>query len=224
VIQLKFELRGKAMRKLNLLLASTALLAFQAPVANATTATFDWTFTNESSSTVEGSGTITVTSEGVLSDTAASATGGGYSGPYSFSAYEVTAITGTIGGVAINGTEMQTPPGTPCNDTACIDNRIYIVPSGDGALDLSGIGFYTNSANTNAVSIDCDNLYSCFAYASNGSSTFTTIGGSDEEYLVTLTTATPLPAALPLLGTGLGLMGLLGWRRKRKNDVAIAAA
>ena len=28
--------------------------------------------------------------------------------------------------------------------------------------------------------------------------------------------ATPLPAALPLFGTGLGVLGLLGWRRKRK--------
>jgi hypothetical protein len=27
---------------------------------------------------------------------------------------------------------------------------------------------------------------------------------------------TPLPAALPLFGTGLGALGLLGWRRKRK--------
>jgi hypothetical protein len=29
-------------------------------------------------------------------------------------------------------------------------------------------------------------------------------------------TATPLPAALPLFATGLGAIGLLGWRRKRK--------
>ena len=28
--------------------------------------------------------------------------------------------------------------------------------------------------------------------------------------------ATPLPAALPLFATGLGVWGLLGWRRKRK--------
>jgi hypothetical protein len=28
--------------------------------------------------------------------------------------------------------------------------------------------------------------------------------------------ATPLPSALPLLATGLGVLGLLGWRRKRK--------
>ncbi len=34
---------------------------------------------------------------------------------------------------------------------------------------------------------------------------------------------TPLPAALPLFATGLGAMGLLGWRRKRKSASAIAA-
>jgi hypothetical protein len=28
--------------------------------------------------------------------------------------------------------------------------------------------------------------------------------------------ATPLPAALPLFATGIGGLGLLGWRRKRK--------
>ena len=33
------------------------------------------------------------------------------------------------------------------------------------------------------------------------------------------TTATPLPAALPLFATGLGAIGLLGWRRKRKAAV-----
>jgi hypothetical protein len=36
--------------------------------------------------------------------------------------------------------------------------------------------------------------------------------------------ATPLPAALPLFASGLGAMGLFGWRRKRKNIAAIAAA
>jgi len=35
---------------------------------------------------------------------------------------------------------------------------------------------------------------------------------------------TPLPAALPLFASGLGALGLLGWRRKRKHAAAIAAA
>ena len=36
-------------------------------------------------------------------------------------------------------------------------------------------------------------------------------------------TVTPLPAALPLFASGGGLLGFLGWRRKRKNAAAIAA-
>ena len=36
---------------------------------------------------------------------------------------------------------------------------------------------------------------------------------------VSLTT-TPLPAALPLFATGLGALGLIGWRRKRKANLA----
>ena len=35
--------------------------------------------------------------------------------------------------------------------------------------------------------------------------------------------STPLPAALPLFASGLGALGLLGWRRKRKNVAALAA-
>jgi len=34
------------------------------------------------------------------------------------------------------------------------------------------------------------------------------------------TVTTPLPAALPLFATGLGALGLLGWRRKRKAAAA----
>jgi hypothetical protein len=48
----------------------------------------------------------------------------------------------------------------------------------------------------------------------NGSSAFLSVAPA----------TTPLPAALPLFATGLGAMGLLGWRRKRKNAAAIAAA
>jgi len=35
--------------------------------------------------------------------------------------------------------------------------------------------------------------------------------------------STPLPAALPLFASGLGALGLLGWRRKRKAAAALAA-
>jgi hypothetical protein len=42
-------------------------------------------------------------------------------------------------------------------------------------------------------------------------------------FFVTVGEITPLPAALPLFASGLGALGLLGWRRKRKNTAAIAA-
>ncbi len=37
------------------------------------------------------------------------------------------------------------------------------------------------------------------------------------------TSATPLPAALPLFASGGGLLGFLGWRRRRKNAAPVAA-
>jgi hypothetical protein len=42
------------------------------------------------------------------------------------------------------------------------------------------------------------------------------IGQDAIDGLAFVPDATPLPAALPLFATGLGALGLLGWRRKRK--------
>jgi len=38
------------------------------------------------------------------------------------------------------------------------------------------------------------------------------------DNMINLLSSTPLPAALPLFATGLGAMGLFGWRRKRKTQ------
>jgi hypothetical protein len=40
---------------------------------------------------------------------------------------------------------------------------------------------------------------------------------NEVDLSLTAVAETPLPAALPLFATGLGALGLLGWRRKRKN-------
>jgi hypothetical protein len=51
-------------------------------------------------------------------------------------------------------------------------------------------------------------------------------GGSEIGYLTAQVsdppTVTPVPAALLLFATGLGAMGLFGWRRKRRASAAIA--
>lgn len=44
-------------------------------------------------------------------------------------------------------------------------------------------------------------------------------GMPDQLGSADLTTATPLPAALSLFDTGLGALGLFGWRRKRKAQL-----
>ena len=44
-----------------------------------------------------------------------------------------------------------------------------------------------------------------------------------DNFNITIT-QTPLPAALPLFATGLGVLGLLGWRRKRKASAVTSSA
>jgi hypothetical protein len=54
-------------------------------------------------------------------------------------------------------------------------------------------------------------------YSSEGGNCGTPPNACTIDFMTTITpTATPLPAALPLFATGLGGLGLLGWRRKRK--------
>ena len=64
-------------------------------------------------------------------------------------------------------------------------------------------------------------------WPSDSSSSGTSCGDCtvDLQTVITYTgvSATPLPAALPLFASGLGAMGLLGWRRKRKSAAAVAA-
>jgi hypothetical protein len=54
-----------------------------------------------------------------------------------------------------------------------------------------------------------------------GNDIYDAITEGHNEIAVFTATRTPLPAALPLFATGLGALGLLGWRKKRKAQVAI---
>jgi hypothetical protein len=75
-------------------------------------------------------------------------------------------------------------------------------------FDLSGPQIYSGLVS---APVFVTGVFTGFTIFSGGSS------------LDTLTISqTPLPAALPLFATGLGALGLLGWRRKRKA-AALAA-
>jgi hypothetical protein len=61
-----------------------------------------------------------------------------------------------------------------------------------------------------------DSLIFGFNWLATGGETLNT-GYTNISAATTLPTSeTPLPAALPLFATGLGALGLLTWRRKRK--------
>jgi hypothetical protein len=68
-------------------------------------------------------------------------------------------------------------------------------------------------------------LVECTSLASPGlcetSIGFSEASNFESQGTWTITTSnTPLPAALPLFATGFGAIGLLGWRRKKKAQVA----
>jgi hypothetical protein len=91
-------------------------------------------------------------------------------------------------------------------DTDCLiwkSNLVQIALSGSGSGNLAGdyLQIILNNATdwniTNTIQFDL----------------------SSHNQLIT-----PIPAALPLFASGLGGLGLLGWRRKRKAAAARAAA
>jgi hypothetical protein len=140
-------------------------------------------------------------------------------------------VAGTVTGV------IEVPSScTGCAATAVIINTI---PAGDPALTLPldtttawtvNVNMFTVSGGVlTAINYNAfvDNTYGLSLAPQGVAQTFygdlidTSTDLEDEGPLV-FPSATPLPTALPLFTTGLGAMGLFGWRRKRKA-AAIAA-
>jgi hypothetical protein len=95
------------------------------------------------------------------------------------------------------------------------------------AADFGGLGVYDfieflyNNASDNSPSGSANLLFALGAFGSVGSYPVQPFSFSLDAVLTVSQVATPLPAALPLFATGLGAMGLLGWRRKRKTAGAV---
>ncbi len=104
-------------------------------------------------------------------------------------------------------TTITTPTGNfcPCSFTGTTDGSFTYDPP----ADFTGTVFFiVQGALTDPPQY-------------NGGGSFDGTNAVTDSIVVTGAPATPLPAALPLFATGLGALGLLGWRRKRKNATAI---
>jgi hypothetical protein len=95
----------------------------------------------------------------------------------------------TSAGDTISGAVINSLLGNP--PTGTVNSAVEIT----GLSPFLAVTFSDNTAHNPAFEFDIG-------------APVTTIGGSGG--------ATPLPAALPLFATGIGGLGLLGWRRKRK--------
>jgi hypothetical protein len=112
-------------------------------------------------------------------------------------------VTNITGNANINGTAYIASGPTSFNGA---DNLLY---STSPFVDSHGISFDLTSI---LVSADPPyNNYSGGLTCNGGVTGCPTFSPTNMQL-----SQTPLPAALPLFATGLGVMGLFGWRRKRK--------
>jgi hypothetical protein len=122
-------------------------------------------------------------------------------------------LTSLVTTAGLSGTGSWT---TNANLTTATFSETYDLTGASGDISVSMLAtLWCNSG------MNCN--YSVGPVALTGDVTFTSDSG---VFLTAGATpgATPLPAALPLFATGLGALGLLDWRRKRKNAAALAAA
>ncbi len=122
-------------------------------------------------------------------------------------------IFGTCGGT-------NSGPNGPCGS---ITNGVFLWSDPIGGGAPANFNFVEDPSCTGGQVLEPGY---CFYLESLGSVTLPgNLGRGDVQVLaVSDLEAAPLPAALPLFATGLSGLGLLGWRRKRKNAAAIAAA
>ena len=108
-------------------------------------------------------------------------------------------------------------PGTPSATLTVNAGSVPFLFRAPGNLDANDDGAIATGLQIGFVKVSDSVFYALF---DDGGA------GPDKDFddmvvrIAAAPIATPLPGALPLFATGLGALGLLGWRRKRKNAAA----
>jgi hypothetical protein len=192
---------------------TACVLVLTVGTANANTITFNGEYTGTfTGAIVGGPSPIILSSSGIGTDPTA--------------AYNLTNVSFT------HNTSIPDFSGPPFAIQTIYNGALTLSGGGNG-IGGSYTGTFQLFADTSGgtIHLDLTDLIGSgvlAGYAGSGTTDGTVafnspgpLGGSfDGTFDVTVNATlsnTPLPAALPLFATGLGALGLLGWRRKRKN-------
>jgi hypothetical protein len=187
-------------------ICAVALSAGGTKTANAATLDFDFTITGRSGGQPTGD-TVTGEIDG-LSDNS--------TGPASaviLESYNVALLGAIPGCLPCDTTKSPWQIGTdsithlPENNFTVSNGQIVAANFFSSGPNVSSLQLFSSQANSLGI------LAGPEEEATGGPVTFSPVAP-----------ATPLPAALPLFATGLGALGLLGWRRKRKARVSLLGA
>jgi hypothetical protein len=209
-------------------LASFVLLALTAGVANATTYTYDVKF-GPPSALVTGVITTNCDSCTLSSNTSSNVTGWSFTGSSGTATLTISStypnamtflggqdLTATPAGIFFNfaDTNISTTGSTQFQTNIAAltlySDMLMPNPSDPFGPPITRAGFFvleTTPDTTFDITAKYLDINLQIATIANGS-----------------ISTTPLPVALPLFASGLGVMGMLDWRRKRKASAAIADA
>jgi hypothetical protein len=155
-----------------------------------------------------------------------------YQSAFSFSTPPDGTQVGVLQSVSGYGSSIdQVLSGLASGDSYTVS--FYLAPRSTYPANPVTVSFGGNAIGTFTPSSASFQLFTATFTAASGSGDLMFLAapnGADLDTGLDLVTvsagtasATPLPGALPLFASGLGALGLLGWRRKRKASAAIAA-
>ena len=111
--------------------------------------------------------------------------------------------------------------------SVCVGTNSGLEEVAGASTSMTNILYAEGSPVQFPTSLDVSEFFSVVSNTTGGQASRGQFWPDDLELLpesVDVSIVTPVPAALPLFATGLGALALLGWRRRRQNAAAIAAA